>query len=443
MPFTDKQIKSLKTRATPYRQWESSSDKGFGVQVTPKGTKTFFLFYRLNNRRRFFNIGKYPNTSLAAARQAARTAKAMLEQGVDPQEDRLEKISSAEKAKVERIRQKKEADLNGSIAQLFSLYVAQMRHDKKRSADEVERALTTNALNVLGPDTKTNTIKPHHIKLVLHTVIKRGALIQANRLRSYLSAAFRFGIEYDNDPTNLKTNVLFFLESNPVRDVPKPIKRELASNKELSASEINYIWHLLENTPSKLSHHALKLLLATGGQRVQEVLHAQWHEFDLQKQLWEIPGSRTKNRKTHLVPLGDIATALLTELQAVTGQTTWLYPKNFHIATNDNNPMPTSTLNRAMTRFCEQYELERFNPRDIRRTCKSRMGELGLSKEIRDRLHNHALSDVSTKHYDRYDYLREKSIAIKAWDHLLSTIILGSNINTHTNLIKLKKMVSI
>lgn len=58
--------------------------------------------------------------------------------------------------------------------------------------------------------------------------------------------------------------------------------------------------------------------------------------------------------------------------------------------------------------------------RDIRRTCKTLMGELGISKELRDRIQNHALQDVSSRHYDRYDYLAEKRDALEQWERRLN-----------------------
>ncbi len=50
------------------------------------------------------------------------------------------------------------------------------------------------------------------------------------------------------------------------------------------------------------------------------------------------------------------------------------------------------------------------------------MGEAGISKEIRDRIQNHALNDVSSKHYDRYDYVTEKRKALEVWETGLTTI---------------------
>jgi hypothetical protein len=57
------------------------------------------------------------------------------------------------------------------------------------------------------------------------------------------------------------------------------------------------------------------------------------------------------------------------------------------------------------------------------------MGELGLSKEIRDRINNHALNDVSSKHYDRYDYLKEKQNALDAWGQRLEQIVSTSDLS--------------
>ncbi|MEJ1497481.1 MAG: site-specific integrase, partial [Candidatus Sedimenticola sp. (ex Thyasira tokunagai)] len=56
-----------------------------------------------------------------------------------------------------------------------------------------------------------------------------------------------------------------------------------------------------------------------------------------------------------------------------------------------------------------------WTPKDLRTTFKTRGGEIGLSKEIRDRLQNHAFSDVSSKHYDMWSYLPEKREAVEEW----------------------------
>ena len=67
--------------------------------------------------------------------------------------------------------------------------------------------------------------------------------------------------------------------------------------------------------------------------------------------------------------------------------------------------------------------LARFTPRDLRRTIKTRLSEVGVLKEVRDRVQNHALHDVASKHYDRFDYLPDKRAALEGWQWELRRIL--------------------
>lgn len=61
------------------------------------------------------------------------------------------------------------------------------------------------------------------------------------------------------------------------------------------------------------------------------------------------------------------------------------------------------------------YPLDDLIEWEKRRTWKTLAGQIGISKEDRDRLQNHAQGDVSSVHYDRYDYLKEKRAAMLQW----------------------------
>ena len=179
-------------------------------------------------------------------------------------------------------------------------------------------------------------------------------------------------------------------------------------------------------------------MLATGGQRVSEVSEAKWAEFDASESLWEIPASRTKNGKAHLIPLNRIAIEVIDTIKAHRDSSPYLFPHRLDL----NKPMPLASISRAANRFTKikENKFNPFTPRDLRRTCKTRMGELGLSKEIRDRINNHALSDVSSKHYDRYDYLVEKRTALEAWGDRLDHIINKTDLNNVVTINRLKEI---
>lgn len=61
--------------------------------------------------------------------------------------------------------------------------------------------------------------------------------------------------------------------------------------------------------------------------------------------------------------------------------------------------------------------------RDLRRTWKTRAGKAGLSEEIRYRLQNHTLQDVSSKSYDRWNYMPEKRAAMTRWDKFVRELL--------------------
>lgn len=73
--------------------------------------------------------------------------------------------------------------------------------------------------------------------------------------------------------------------------------------------------------------------------------------------------------------------------------------------------------------FCLKYKVEKFLPRDFRRTFKTLAGQLKITKEIHDRIQHHSLHDVSSVHYDRYDYNEEKLEALLKWECKLHELI--------------------
>jgi integrase len=94
-------------------------------------------------------------------------------------------------------------------------------------------------------------------------------------------------------------------------------------------------------------------------------------------------------------------------------------------ADNGKGIIRTDSISKALNRFCQQTGMEPFQPRDLRTTFKTLTGGIGISKELRDRIQNHAFSDVSSKHYDRYEYLAEKRAGLEKWGRYLEQIIGG------------------
>ena len=408
------ELKNLPSKDKPYRVFDKGRTPGLCVQVSTGGKKTFYLTYRVDGKARFFKLGSYPDTELAEARDLATKARKLIGKNKDPKVEQQRELA-AEKA--EEARKQKQ----GTIEDLFKCYMQNLENQGKRSVNQVRSIFNSNVEPVIG-DLKASEVEPDDIRAVLAPIKKRDAMVLANRVRSYLSAAFNYGIRW-KDKDEYTRMMRFDITMNPVSSVDKPLKEEAPGERTLSEGEVKILWEAMgdEKKMPQPTGLVLRLILATSGQRVEEVLQATWSEFDLEEGLWELPPERTKKGRAHVVPLSKLATDELKALYEITGESEYLFPAG----RGADGPMRTDSLGYAVRRFCKDGEFERFTARDLRRTAKTLMGKAGISKEIRDRLQNHKLSDTSSKHYDRYDYLAEKRVAVVVWESMLTAMIEG------------------
>ena len=77
------------------KQARFSDSAGLYLQVSPNGSKRWFLKYRINNKEKQLALGSYPTVSLTAARRARDAAKQQKATGIDPvQARKVEKLKA-------------------------------------------------------------------------------------------------------------------------------------------------------------------------------------------------------------------------------------------------------------------------------------------------------------------------------------------------------------
>ena len=410
--LTDRIIRDAKPKATTHRVRDANIVcRGFGVTIAPSGTKTFFLSYTSpeDGKRKQIAIGRFPAMSLKEARLNAGKLRDEVNCGKDPV---LEKQHAIAKRMDHRSL--------GTLSELLGLYVDDLETDGKRTAAEVKRISSKDIPPALLAR-PAHLITKDDILDILTPIAQRGARVHSDNVRAYLRAAFELGMNAESMTRWRGRAVRFDLQKNPVATVKKTVKRKAVGNRTLSQSEIKTLWHTDQLTPPMLL--ALKMLLTTG-QRVEEVLHATWAEFDTSQMIWIIPGQRRKNRgrtsEPHIVPLTTFHLELLNEIKHETAHNTYLFP-----ATGGTAPRRYDALTNSVRKFVQSSGIESFSPRDIRRTFKTVAGSFGISLEMRNRLQGHAMSDVGSVHYDRYGYLTEKRAAMAMWTTSLAEIVEG------------------
>ncbi|HCH0356860.1 MULTISPECIES: tyrosine-type recombinase/integrase [Vibrio] len=410
-------IRGLKPKDKPYYEWDTNSQRGrgkLGVQVTPKGSKRFVFRYFVEGKAKFIPLGQFPELTLNDARNKQKELGELLIQGVDPKEY----LEAQQKAQQQA---KREESRKGSLKQLFDAYVAQMEKDGKRTHKAVLASLEKEVYPHIPPETKAKDVTKEDVKFILAAMIRRGAKTQSNRVRSYLMAAFNYGLKHDDDPANYIDEATFGLDINPVAGIPKQKDAERVGEHYLKLGEVMALIDDLNNEYQRFKmgesiRNLILLCLFTGGQRPYELAASKWEAIDWQQKTLLITADISKNKRPHIIPLTDSALVVL-QKQQFNNESAFIFPHRF----NTGEHIRLDSLSQGTARYRESTpEIKPFTPRDLRRTCKTLMGELGISKDIRDRLQNHALNDVSSKHYDRYEYLPEKRRALEVWEQKLS-----------------------
>lgn len=389
MRFTDKYIQSLKPKLKMYDAREGTG-QGFGIRIMPSGYKSWIYIYYFEGKKKRHTLGPYPQISLAEARSLHRTAQATLASGKNPAQEQL--IA------------KTEAKLALNVSELVKEYIEKWAKPRKRSWKEDLRLLTKDAIPIIGKR-KAKSIQRRDIILLLDTIVDRGSPIAANRTLAVLRRMFNFALERD------------IVDVSPCYLI-KPPSKENRRDRMLNEDEIRHFWRGLDKAHmSELTKLALKLQLVTA-QRKAEIISAEWNEFNLKLQTWEIPGIKTKNGIPHTVPLTPLTIQLLEELKALSEKTSWLFP-----APKANTHMAGQSIDHALRRNIDLLCLgSTFTPHDLRRTAASHMTSIGIPRLVVSKILNHADNSI-TAIYDRHLYRNEQIEALNSWSKFLSSIL--------------------
>ena len=453
--FTEKAIINLKPQEKQYYQWEGD---GFAIRVTPagaktpSGAKTWLFIYTFNGKRREMNLGRYPVVSLAKARERLLGARKTLSDGIDPQEAGFEWHKNPERVKREAVRQAEEDRRNPTVKTLAQEYMEKHANVNKRasSAKEDQRLLDKDVLPAWG-DRKAGDIRKRDVILLLEEASKRGAALTHNIFK-LVRKMFNFAVSRD------------ILESTPCAGVKideiatitsrERVLKEPADNN--GVDEIVTFWNEVEKAAmSDEVKRILKLILVTG-QRPGEV--AGIHKSEVEGNWWTIPVERRKVKEKskvkpqpHRVYLSKLALELLGEPCPLSG---YYFPSPVTKEDENGNPVynhiDENALAYAVRRNLKDYTprrpikgekvsmvqvpdekkmvIEHFTPHDLRRTCSTRLAEIGYKDEVNDAILGHAKQGV-VGIYNRYRYDKEKQAAMAAWERKLNSIITGKKAN--------------
>jgi integrase len=384
---------------------------GLEFRITAKGARSWSLRFRdpQTGKLTRVTLGNYPAVGLSAARTAADLARGQVAAGVNPNEAKRTTVAEAPKRTFEA---------------LATRYLAEhaKRHKKSWAADD--RNLRKHVLPKWRSRDYRSIRRADAVEIV-EGLIAAGMPTLANRVGGLLSKIFNFAIDAGLN------------DSNPAGRLSKR-GTERVGRRVLTDAELRLFWLATSGVPpiSRRVGLALRLALVTAT-RAGEASGAHKDEManigELANATWTLPGTRVKNERTLMLPLSPLGrTVVLDAIECSRGDGGYLFPSRL----DNSRPIRAQVLATAMQRLgavakgegADSWRAAPPTPHDLRRTCRTRFAALGIPREDRDAIMNHAPSDVGGKHYDLYERLKEKRAALDLWSDTLAAILEHSSV---------------
>jgi integrase len=156
------------------------------------------------------------------------------------------------------------------------------------------------------------------------------------------------------------------------------------------------------------------------GQRRSEIASLRWDWIDTKAQMITWPGTFTKNKRSHILPYGNMAKAIIDELPHIDDS-----PYVFPAARSHVNGVETTIFNgwaKSKREFSKSFPgIDHFTLHDLRRTFSSKMAQIGTPLHVTEKLLNHVSGSFSgvAGVYNRYTYAPEMRAAIDRYEQSL------------------------
>ena len=350
--------------------WDSEL-KGFGLKVTPAGSKVYIVQYRVGGRgspTKRFTIGKHgaPWTT-DKARAKAKVILGDVADGNDPQ-------------------QRKAADRKAmTVADLCDKYLKEGCATKKDSTIATDRGRIERHIKPLLGRKRVKDLTANDIRRFMADIAD-GKTSQTVKTGKFGLARVTGGKGTATRTVGLLGGIFSFavadgiIERNPVQGVKRYADKR--NERYLSLSELTRLGETLVQAEADGEHpyaiQSIRLLLLTGC-RKSEILSLKWHEVDFGLGCLRLDDSKTGQK---IVPLGAPALKVLADLPRIAGSE-FVFPS----LKSDGHYVG---LPKAWLRIRAKAALEGVRLHDLRHSFASVGAGAGMGLQIVGKLLGHA-----------------------------------------------------
>jgi integrase len=354
------------------REIPDSLMMGLYLLVQPgTGNKTWAVRCRLNGRPRKITIGRYPVYGLAEAREAAARILRSVSEGRDPVRPNA-----------------------GSVEATVAQFMERHARRKYRPSTLRECTRTMGRAVAAWRGRRLDSITKGDVRDLLDGI---GAPAASNQALKFLKKLFAWAAAED------------FLKASPINGLARP-HPERSRDRILSDDELRRVW-CAANAAGYAFGDFVKVAILTG-QRPGEV--SGMRRDELHGDTWILPGSRTKNKKSHSVPLSRQAAAIIEAAPQISSEFVFSY-----------NSKPLSGFHHAKRALNKASGISDWTLHDLRRTCASNLAKLGVSIAVIEQILNHRGGSLAgvTGVYIRHQFEKEKREALQQWADYVERLV--------------------
>jgi integrase len=356
--LTDSIVKRLPAPATSNKITYDPALPGFGVRVTAAGHRAFVLTYwNRAGRQRRYTIGSFPDWSVVGAREEARKLKRAIDQGDDP----LAELAAERGA----------ATVDDLIERFVEEHVSRKRpHTQYDYKNVIERHIRPALGRMKAAEVAWRDVDALHRRIT-----KAGRATQANRVVAVASKMFALAIRWR------------MRADNPCKGIERNVEQR--RKRYPSADELKRLTAALHEHDDRQAADIFRLCLLTGC-RIGEAMAARWGDFELAAGKWTKPGSTTKQKTDHVIPLSAPAKQLLAALHQRTNSQ-WVFPA-------DSAPGHRVAVQKSWLALCKAARIKGLRIHDLRHGFASQLVSQGASLPLIGSLLGHS-NPVTTHRY--------------------------------------------
>jgi integrase len=299
-----------------------------------------------------------------------------------------------------------------TLERLLETYLSHLKAQGRRSHIDVGYLLKNHVVEAWPAvaNAPAKDLSPDQVVDMLRRLIEIGKGRSANKLRSYLRAAYQCALDVRTTPSIPIAFKVFAVVFNPAAQTRRSAQFDCADKRPFSRAELRTYWQLIADRPG-IEAAVLRLHLLTGGQRIEQLVRLRW--ADVEEDALTIldgkgrPGQRPR---PHCVPL-------LKEAQLALK---WLRREGLFAVSTTGGEIQISV--RTMAAWAHAVvgdAIAGFQLKRIRSGVETLLPSCGVSREIRGHLQSHGQTGVQARHYDGHDYMPEKRRALEILLHQL------------------------